>query len=62
MTVIEGEARRTVAFGVAEVYSYVYRTPEGSISVQVPSIMAINAPGIIKFRLEWNDEEEILKG
>ncbi|QRF76147.1 hypothetical protein Thermo_01664 [Thermoplasmatales archaeon] len=62
MTVIEGEARRTTAFGITEEYSYVYRTPEGSISIQVPSIMASSAPGIIKFRLEWSDEEEILKG
>ena len=60
MTGIEGEARRAIGFGVAELYTFVYRTPVGPVNIQIPREMVVSAPQVIKFRLEWEgDEQEI---
>ena len=47
MTGIEGEAKRAIGFGVAELYTFVYKTPVGPVNIQIPREMAASAPHII---------------
>ena len=58
MTGIEGEARRAIGFGVAELFTFVYRTPVGPVNIQIPREMAVSAPQVIKFRIEWDENEQ----
>ncbi len=63
MSRIEGEAKRVVGFGVAELYTFVYRTPVGPVSIQIPREMAVVAPQSVKFMIEWEgDGEENMMG
>ena len=56
VTGIEGEAKRAIGFGVAELYTFVYRTPVGPVNIQIPREMAASAPQVIKFRIEWEGD------
>ncbi|MCL4480933.1 MAG: hypothetical protein M1113_05570 [Candidatus Thermoplasmatota archaeon] len=56
MTGIGGEAKRAIGFGVAELYTFVYKTPVGSVNIQIPREMAASAPQVIKFRIEWEGD------
>ena len=56
MTGIEGEAKRAIGFGVAELFTYVYKTPVGPVNIQIPREMAASAPQVIKFRIEWEGD------
>lgn len=46
MSRIEGEAKRVIGFGVAELYTFVYRTPVGQVSIQIPKEMAVLADSV----------------
>ncbi|MHB1709747.1 MAG: hypothetical protein ACYCT2_09780 [Thermoplasmataceae archaeon] len=59
MTAIEGEARRTMGFGVAEQLTFTYRTPVGPVSIQIPRIMTASEPKTIRFRIEWDEEDTV---
>ena len=54
---IEGEAKRAIGFGVAELYTFVYRTPVGSVNIQIPREMAVSAPQTVRFKIEWEGDE-----
>ena len=56
MSRIEGEAKRVIGFGVAELYTFVYRTPVGPVSIQIPREMAVVAPQSVKFMIEWEGD------
>ena len=56
VTGIEGEAKRAIGFGVAELYTFVYKTPVGPVNIQIPREMAASAPQVIKFRIEWEGD------
>ena len=56
MTGIEGEAKRAIGFGVAELYTFVYRTPVGQVNIQIPREMAVSAPQTVRFRIEWEGD------
>ena len=57
VTGIEGEAKRAIGFGVAELYTFVYRTPVGPVNIQIPREMAVSAPQTVRFRIEWEGDE-----
>ena len=57
MTGIEGEAKRAIGFGVAELYTSVYKTTVAPVNIQIPREMAVSAPQVIKFRIEWEGDE-----
>ena len=54
---IEGEAKRAIGFGVAELYTFVYKTPVGPVNIQIPREMAVSAPQRVRFRIEWEGDE-----
>ena len=56
MSRIEGEARRAIGFGVAEPYTFVYRTPVGPVNIQIPRVMMAGAPETVKFMIEWEGD------
>ena len=56
MTGIEGEAKRAIGFGVAELYTFVYRTPVGPVNIQIPREIAVSAPQTVRFRIEWEGD------
>ena len=64
VTGIEGEAKRAIGFGVAELYTFVYRTPVGPVNIQIPREMAASAPQTVRFRIEWegNGQEDAMEG
>ena len=33
-----------------------YRTPVGQVNIQIPREMAVSAPQVIKFRIEWEGD------
>ena len=53
---IEGEAKRAIGFGVAELYTFVYKTPVGPVNIQIPREMAVSAPQTVRFRIEWEGD------
>jgi hypothetical protein len=53
---IDGEAKRAIGFGVAELYTFVYKTPVGPVNIQIPREMAVSAPQTVKFRIEWEGD------
>ena len=56
VTGIEGEAKRAIGFGVAELYTFVYRTPVGPVNIQIPREMAASAPQTVRFMIEWEGD------
>lgn len=64
MTGIEGEAKRTIGFGVAELYTFVYKTPVGPVNIQIPREMAVSAPQTVRFRIKWeeNTQDDVMEG
>ena len=56
VTGIGGEAKRAIGFGVAELYTFVYRTPVGPVNIQIPREMAASAPQTVRFRIEWEGD------
>ena len=56
VTGIEGEAKRAIGFGVADIYTFVYRTPVGPVNIQIPREMAASAPQTVRFRIEWEGD------
>ena len=61
---IEGEAKRAIGFGVAELYTFVYKTPVGPVNIQIPREMAASAPQTVRFRIEWegDGQDDAMKG
>ncbi|MCL4314978.1 MAG: hypothetical protein M1454_04560 [Candidatus Thermoplasmatota archaeon] len=53
MTWIEGEAKRVIGFGVAGLFTYVYKQPVGLVNIQILREMAASAPQMVRFRIEW---------
>lgn len=41
---IDGEAKRVIGFGAAELYTFVYRTPVGLVNIRIPREMSAGAP------------------
>ena len=56
VTGIEGEAKRAIGFGVAELYTFVYKTPVGPVNIQIPREMAVSAPQTVRFSIEWEGD------
>ena len=51
------EEKRAIGFGVAEIYTFVYKTPMGPVNIQIPGEMAVSAPQTVRLKIEWEGDE-----